>query len=70
MKRLLLVEDDPTLGLTLKERLDSEGYQVHWAASASAGSLLARILCPSREPFRERSVAYHVICCRAGRRGR
>lgn len=36
MKRLLLVEDDPTLGLTLKERLSSEGYSVHWAASAEA----------------------------------
>jgi two-component system, OmpR family, phosphate regulon response regulator PhoB len=35
-KQLLLVEDDPTLGVTLKERLASEGYDVHWAASASA----------------------------------
>jgi two-component system phosphate regulon response regulator PhoB len=35
-KRLLLVEDDPTLGVTLKERLASEGYQVQWAATAAA----------------------------------
>ena len=34
-KRLLLVEDDPTLGLTLKERLTNEGYRVRWAASAA-----------------------------------
>ncbi len=36
MKHLLLVEDDPTLGVTLKERLASEGYQVQWAATAAA----------------------------------
>ena len=35
-KHLLLVEDDPTLGVTLKERLASEGYDVLWAASAAA----------------------------------
>ncbi len=35
-KNLLLVEDDPTLGVTLKERLTSEGYQVLWTSSASA----------------------------------
>ena len=35
-KRLLLVEDDPTLGLTLKERLLSEGYETQWAATAEA----------------------------------
>jgi DNA-binding response OmpR family regulator len=34
-KRILLVEDDPTLGVTLKERLSSEGYSVRWAASAA-----------------------------------
>ena len=34
MSRLLLVEDDPTLGLTLKERLLSEGYHVQWASTA------------------------------------
>lgn len=35
-KHLLLVEDDPTLGLTLKERLSNEGYDVLWASSAAA----------------------------------
>jgi len=35
-KRLLLVEDDPTLGVTLKERLLSEGYAVTWASTAAA----------------------------------
>jgi two-component system phosphate regulon response regulator PhoB len=35
MKRLLLVEDDLTLGLTLKERLGNEGYSVRWAASSA-----------------------------------
>ena len=45
MKRLLLVEDDPTLGVTLKERLVNEGYQVQWAATANA----------ARSAFQERS---------------
>lgn len=44
-KRLLLVEDDPTLGVTLKERLGSEGYEVQWASSATA----------ARQAFRERA---------------
>jgi two-component system phosphate regulon response regulator PhoB len=35
MKRLLLIEDDPTLGVTLKERLENEKYSVKWAASAA-----------------------------------
>lgn len=30
MSRLLLVEDDPSLGETLRERLEKEGYQVRW----------------------------------------
>lgn len=45
MKRLLLVEDDPTLGVTLKERLANEGYQVQWANTAAS----------ARAAFRERS---------------
>lgn len=45
MKRLLLVEDDPTLGVTLKERLAGEGYQVQWASTAAA----------ARAAFTERS---------------
>jgi two-component system phosphate regulon response regulator PhoB len=44
-KRLLLVEDDPTLGVTLKERLVNEGYQVQWASTAAA----------ARTAFRERT---------------
>jgi len=31
MKHLLLVEDDASLGATLKERLEKEGYSVSWA---------------------------------------
>jgi DNA-binding response OmpR family regulator len=31
MKKLLLVEDDVSLGTTLKERLEKEGYAVLWA---------------------------------------
>ncbi|MCO5142986.1 MAG: response regulator transcription factor [Oligoflexia bacterium] len=34
MKQLLLIEDDPTLGLTLKERLENEQYSVKWASTA------------------------------------
>ncbi len=33
MKRLLLVEDDESLGATLQERLQKEGYSVDWATS-------------------------------------
>jgi DNA-binding response OmpR family regulator len=31
MTKILLVEDDKNLGLSLKERLESEGYAVEWA---------------------------------------
>lgn len=31
--QLLLVEDDESLGATLKQRLEKEGYTVHWAQS-------------------------------------
>ena len=31
MSNLLLVEDDESLGQTLKERLEKEGYQIKWA---------------------------------------
>ena len=31
MKKLLLVEDDESLGATLQERLQKEGYAVEWA---------------------------------------
>lgn len=33
MKRILLVEDDSSLGETLCERLEMEGYQVDWSQS-------------------------------------
>ena len=33
MKRLLLVEDDESLGATLQERLQKEGYAVDWATN-------------------------------------
>ena len=33
MTKLLLVEDDMSLGATLQERLTKEGYQVAWATS-------------------------------------
>ncbi len=35
MIHLLLIEDDPALGQTLKERLEKEGYKVSWATSLS-----------------------------------
>ena len=42
MKKILLVEDDPSLGTTLKERLEKEGYQVQWSntvdSARAAGS--------------------------------
>lgn len=34
MTKILLVEDDRTLGVTLKERLDRSGYSAHWVTSA------------------------------------
>jgi two-component system, OmpR family, phosphate regulon response regulator PhoB len=37
MKHLLLVEDDPSLGATLQERLQKEGYSVSWAQSQADG---------------------------------
>ena len=33
MSRILLVEDDPSLGATLSERLSEEGHALHWARS-------------------------------------
>jgi DNA-binding response OmpR family regulator len=35
VRKLLLVEDDFSLGETLKERLQKEGYQVKWSVSLS-----------------------------------
>ena len=36
MTRLLLLEDDQTLGATLKERLELEGYEVVWVESCQS----------------------------------
>jgi DNA-binding response OmpR family regulator len=33
MTKILLAEDDASLGATLKERLQKEGYEVHWSTS-------------------------------------
>jgi two-component system, OmpR family, phosphate regulon response regulator PhoB len=38
MKQLLLVEDDLTLGITLKERLEKEGYAVLWSKTLTAAT--------------------------------
>ncbi len=35
--KILLVEDDASLGETLKERLAKEGYEVHWVQTQSEG---------------------------------
>lgn len=35
MNHLLLVEDDQSLGQTLKERLEKEAYEVYWASTLS-----------------------------------
>ncbi|WP_413289761.1 response regulator transcription factor [Bdellovibrio sp. HCB337] len=42
MARLLIVEDDKNLGLSLKDRLESEGYQVEWAETLQAAGRLVQ----------------------------
>tara|TARA_B100000749_G_scaffold280887_2_gene280037 strand:+ start:100753 stop:101418 length:666 start_codon:yes stop_codon:yes gene_type:complete len=37
IRKLLMLEDDRTLGTTLKERLEKEGYEVHWREKAQEG---------------------------------
>jgi two-component system phosphate regulon response regulator PhoB len=37
MSHLLLIEDDSSLGATLKERLEREGYKVDWTETLEAG---------------------------------
>ncbi|PJZ70748.1 DNA-binding response regulator [Leptospira perolatii] len=39
--KLLLVEDDRSLGETLKERLEKEGYEIVWTVSAQSAKVLA-----------------------------
>jgi DNA-binding response OmpR family regulator len=41
LAKILLVEDDKNLGLSLKERLESEGYSVMWAESIKVATELA-----------------------------
>ena len=36
MTRILLVEDDQTLGTTLTERLRKEGYETEWCPTLAA----------------------------------
>jgi len=40
MISILLVEDDVSLGQTLKERLEKAGYEVHWATSCEGATQL------------------------------
>ena len=40
--RILIVEDEPALVLTLTDRLRSEGYEVESAETGDAGALRAR----------------------------
>jgi two-component system cell cycle sensor histidine kinase/response regulator CckA len=35
LKRILLIEDDPSVGIGLRELLDSEGYETTWVRSAA-----------------------------------
>ena len=42
MRRLLLVEDDTSLGETLQERLLKEGYAVQWVQTKAAASIEIR----------------------------
>lgn len=41
MTRILLVEDDPSLGATLRERLSKESYDVVWASSKAEAVVAA-----------------------------
>lgn len=42
MKRILFVEDEPAFAVGLIDRLSSEGYQVEWAQTGTAGYEKAR----------------------------
>lgn len=37
MKRILLVEDDPSLGMLIRDLLEDEGYAVEWATDGKDG---------------------------------
>ncbi len=45
-KRVLVVEDDPSIALGLRMNLESEGYEVHLAEDGDSGLSLARSLAP------------------------
>jgi len=48
MRRLLLVEDDTSLGETLRERLEKEGYAVEWADTLGGARAVMKT---AAEPF-------------------
>jgi len=45
-KRVLVVEDDPSIAIGLRINLESEGYEVHVADDGEAGLELARTIAP------------------------
>lgn len=45
-KRLLVVEDDPSIAIGLRINLESEGYEVHVAEDGEQGIELARTIAP------------------------
>lgn len=45
-KRVLVVEDDPSIAIGLRINLESEGYEVHVAEDGEAGLELARTIAP------------------------
>ncbi|MCW2568575.1 MAG: hypothetical protein JWN54_2672, partial [Mycobacterium sp.] len=42
MADLLLIEDDPTIGESLRDSLVADGHQVRWAATAAEALATAR----------------------------
>lgn len=45
-KRILVVEDDPSIAIGLRINLESEGYEVHLAEDGESGLELARSIAP------------------------
>lgn len=50
--KLLLVEDDRSLGETLQERLEKEGYEVLWTVSAVSAKKIGQGRKTSSDSFR------------------